>query len=60
MVRAALTYPDGHLLQDTDSQERALAILTKAQSNFAALTPPGTNDRLRKDWGWADGGIGVP
>jgi hypothetical protein len=42
-------------LQDRESQERALAILKKAQSNFAALTPPGTNDRLRKEWRWIDG-----
>jgi hypothetical protein len=47
-----LTFVVGHLLQDKDSQVRALKILRKAQSNFAALTPPGTNDRLRRDWGW--------
>lgn len=54
-----LINPDGHLLQDRESQERALAILQKAQSNFAALTPPGTNDRLQKDCGWTEGVMGA-
>ena len=56
---STLTYSDGHLLKDRDSQERALAILMKAQSNYAALTPHGTNDKMRRDWGWADSATSV-